>query len=147
MKGLTATLGVLTLLAGTSAAAESFSGDKILLPVISGSTVQRYDDSGGDSRADALARMRDDGLPDHWFTPQVIVVEEPPKRRAPDPFARSHLLDGVQFRSDGDFGEQMADQYGGLGRSLSTSVFGKKHGESIRFKRVDDGLGISIDFD
>jgi len=148
MKSLTTTLGMLSLLAGAPATAESFSGDKTLAPLIfSAATTTSVDSHGGDSHADILQRMRDDGLPDHWLSPQIIVVEEPRKARSRDPFARSYLLEDVRFRSDGSLGDQIAEQYDGFGRSLSTKVLGEKRGENVRFKRVDDGLGISIDFD
>ena len=45
------------------------------------------------------------------------------------------------------YGDQIADQYDGFGRSLSTKMLGERRGENVRFKRVDDGVGISIDFD
>ena len=148
MKSLIATFGVLSLLAGASAAAESVSGDKTLTTPISGvSAVVRMDNRADGSRVNDLRHIDDDGVPVHWFNPQIIVVDKAPRRRTRDPFARSHLFDEVEFRSDGDLGEQVADQYDGLGRSLSTKVFGEKRGENVRFKRVDDGVGISIAFD
>ena len=149
MKGLTAILGVLSLFAGASATAESLSGDKGHVPLFStGASVTSVNDRTNDTRASNLFRMRDDGLPDHWFSPQInFVVEEAPKRRTRDPFARSHLFDDVPFRSDSNFGDQIAEQYDGFGRSLSTKMLGERRGENVRFKRVDDGVGISIDFD
>lgn len=146
MKGLIATLGALSLLASASAAAESLSGEKGSVPLFS--AVTKMDDRTSDTHARNLQRMGGDGLPDHWFSPQVnFVVEEAPKNRTHDPFARSHLFDDVQFRSDGNFGDQIAEQYDGFGRSLSTKMLGERRGENVRFKRVDDGVGVSIDFD
>lgn len=148
MKGLTATIGVLSLLAGASTAAESFAGDQTPVPLISSaSTITSVDGGAGDSRARHLQRMHDDGLPDHWFRPRIIVAEPAWGHRTRDPFARSHLFDDVRFRSDGSLGDQIADQYDGFGRNLSTKMLGKQRGENVRFKRVDDGVGVSIDFD
>jgi hypothetical protein len=146
MKGLIATLGVLSLLATVPATAESLSGEKGFVPLFpAGASV---DDQTNDNRINIIKRMRDDGLPKRRFSPQVtFVAEDVPKQRTRSPYARSPLFEDVQFRSDGNLGDRIADQYDGFGRSLSTRMLGEKRGENVRFKRVDDGVGISIDFD
>lgn len=145
MKGLIATLGVLSLLATVPATAESFSGEKGFAPLFPAASV---DDQTSDNRINIIKRMRDDGLPKRRFSPQgTFVAEDVPKQRTRSPYARPHLFEDVQFRSDGNLGDRIADQYDGFGRSLSARMLGEKRGENVRFKRVDDGVGISIDFD
>lgn len=150
MKRLGTYLGALGLLACGSVCAEPPSADAAdslwlnLKSAPPGGTSQ----NGSMSRTDVQDRMNDDGLPAHWIRPSVpLRVTPQPEKRQPDPLARSHLLDDVRFRSDGDLADQFAREYDDFGRGLSRRLLGPERGENVRFKRVDDGVGISIDFD